>query len=151
MNKITECLRKPDQYKIPHILLHAAAVIFPFLLGYWSPIATGVSLTFWAAFMLVIGGHGAKALGGDLGAFGVSLGFGAVAGLFAWLVPVEMGAAVLLGVLVFALAWLTEYHQNGGDWCGQDVPNFHNRATGAGIGLVVAFAIAVAQEAGVFA
>jgi len=140
MNPVTQCLRKPDQYPVAHILLHAAAVIVPGLLFLWTPYASAVSVFCWSVVILIIGGHGEKAVGGDLGAFGVSVCLGGLTAAFVSVGPHTVALALFLGALVSALAWLTEYHQNGGEWCGQDVPNFHNRLLGAGAGTLAALA-----------
>ena len=133
---LQECIQRPDQYPVAHIALHAAAVMIPTALYFWTPIVASISIACWGIVILIIGGHGERALGGNLGALGVSLGFGLLLTPFAALGP--WATVTVCALIVAALAWLTEYHQNGGDWCGQDVSNFHNRLKGAIIGAALA-------------
>ena len=128
---------KPDEYKFGHILLHAATVFVPTALAFWHPLAGAVSIACWSIVILVIGGHGERALGGNLGAFGISIGFGLLVALF----PSPWGVLAASAAISAALSWLTEYHQNGGEWAGQDVPGFHNRLTGAGVGIIPALVL----------
>lgn len=132
---LKECLQKPDQFPALHIALHAAAVIIPTALTYYYWFAPGISVATWGLVFLVFGGHGKLALGGVAGAMGISVALGALVAAAGLLGP--WGAWAGASLAVAALAWAAEYHQNAGEWCGQDVPNLHNRLKGAGIGSLI--------------
>lgn len=141
LGALVRCVQKPDSYPFGHIILHAAAGLVPLALAFWHPIAAAVSVACWGIVILIIGGHGERALGGNLGALGVSLGLGAATAAVSGLGLPAIAAASCLAS--GALAWLAEYHQNGGDWCGEDVANFHSRVKGAGVNLAAATTLAV--------
>ncbi|MEO1169918.1 MAG: hypothetical protein AAFW97_14530 [Pseudomonadota bacterium] len=138
---LKECIQKPDSYPAAHIILHAVAVVLPVVLSLLHPLAPGISVACWGIVILAIGGHGERALGGNFGAVAISLGLGAVTAAAVTLGPWPLWACV--SAVVAALAWLTEYHQNGGHWCGEDKAGLVNRLKGSALGAIVSLAVPI--------
>ena len=135
MFKIHECLQKADSYPAAHMILHAAAVIVPVLLFFWHPIASSISVASWAVLFLIIGAHDdIRALGGHFAALGISIGLGLIVAIVTAFGPWALWAACSL--IAAALAWLAEYNQNAGHWCGEDRAGLLSRLKGSALGSV---------------